>query len=76
MKTFKYHDLLSRGNGGPNDTLTAVISGHDAIMTAPFARLLDVLRAKGILTGEDVCDVLGERWSPASSDMPPPWGTP
>ena len=67
--TFLYKE---RGRVFPTTVMTALILAQPGENFGVIARLLDVLRAKGILTGWDVCDVLGEGWEPCSSDAPPP----
>jgi len=70
-ETFYYENS---GSPGENySTESALWMDRRSTAERPLTRLLDVLRAKGILTGWDVCDVLGEGWEPCSSDMPPPW---
>lgn len=68
METFYYK--RHSGSAPPYNTKDAL---SFALSHLTFARFLDVLRAKGILTGWDVCDVLGEDWEPCEPDLPPPW---
>jgi len=71
METFRYKDITAPER--TDETQTAVLIEHANDVNVPFAQLLDVLRAKGILTGWDVCAVLSEDWEPCEPDMPPPW---
>lgn len=73
MDTFYYKSLI--GKEEKYTTAGALLYNGEAAYR-PLWRFLDVLRARGILTGWDVCAVLGEEWEPCSSDMPPPWREP
>lgn len=73
METFYYKSLIGREE---RYTIADALLYNGEAAYRPLRRLLDVLRAKGILTGWDVCAVLGDGWEPCSSDAPPPWGTP
>jgi hypothetical protein len=66
---YKYPSII----GEDYNTESIFLIEEEDNMHLFFVRLLDVLRAKGVLTGWDVCEVLGGGVEPCSSDMPPPW---